>query len=241
MKSLVVVLCLAAIVSSGQADALNCRRFGYCSTSSRVRGGAVSGSYVYVVDDTFGLRITDAGELQSPAEGRNVDAQNTAWPGYVHRAGDYVAEAGGALVGGVLGSAGAGLVLGLVGAALFYSPGSAYPLISPSAWGFAGGAAIGIVLGYPAGCAWGTTTVGSWLNCEGNIGGAYAGAYIGLLLPPIGSPIGAVIGYNLGAEGGYASSIGTRVSPPAVALSVRSDRNRQRSLGFDCRLVTVRF
>src|SRR5512136_1656950 len=102
MKGLVVAACLAAVATSAQADSLDCRRDAHCLTPGRAWGAAVSGSYAYVADATFGLRAMDVREPQSRAEGGYIDAQNTAWRGHVPGAGDYVAEAGGALVGGVL-------------------------------------------------------------------------------------------------------------------------------------------
>jgi hypothetical protein len=184
-------------------------------------------------------------------------------------AGDYAAEAGGALLGGALVGAGATVVLGVAGAALA-SAASPY-----DDWAGLGGLVIGgatgVAVGYPLGCGLGATLVGRATHADGNTGGAYAGAYLGLLavLPAyvliaatvsvgrvavphpeaaVGCvaallpPIGAVIGYNTGVRGKSSqSSLGARLAPPTLAYSTRLGPDRQRYSAFDCRLVTVRF
>jgi hypothetical protein len=166
-----------------------------------------------------------------------------------------------ALVGGVLVGAGAGVVLGIVGFRLDVSgnPDSNMPGLAGSLIGAAGG----IALGYPAGCAMGTAMVGSWQERDGNTGLAYAGAYLGLpvgiglillgapqktglkiplcVLGGLAPPAGAVIGYNLTKKERQAMPFGARVSPPTLAFHIRPGPDRQRYSIFDCRLVTVGF
>jgi hypothetical protein len=200
----------------------------------------VSGSYTYAVHDAFGLRTIAVRNLQSPAEGVYSYAQDSARRVHVPGGGDYVAEAGGALVGGALVGAGSGYALGLAG------------------W-YLGGVAIG----YPCGCALGTTTVSSWLNLDGNTGAAYGGAYagmaagmamgvlvglvsrrwdVGLLAVGVLPPAGAVVGYNRGLPGTDSRRpSGARLAPPTLAYRTRLGPDRQRYSAFDCRLVTVRF
>jgi len=258
MKGLVVVACLAVVVTSVQADSFDRCRVGSCSTPAQARGVAVSSHCAYVADGTFGLRTIEVGYLQSPAEGGYVDAQNPAWRGHVPGAGDYAAEAGGALVGGVLVGAGAGLAGGFAGLAIWGPGDDPWPV----SMGFGFGAVGGFVLGYPCGCALGTTTVGSWLKCKGNTGGAYAGAYLVLLaaiplalagrgafgplyaIPPVLllAPAGAVIGYNTGVQRTSSrSSLGARLAPPSLAFCVRPGSGEQTYSAFDCRFVAVRF
>jgi hypothetical protein len=155
-------------------------------------------------------------------------------------AGDYAAEAGGALLGGVLVGAGAAAVLGLAGGFALFNPSGASGM--EQGGGAIIGALAGAALGYPFGCGLGTTIAGRATYADGNVGGAYAGAYIGLLLPFIGSPIGAVIGYNTGVQRTSSwGSLGARLAPPTLAYSTRQGPERQRYSAFDCRLVTVRF
>jgi len=156
-------------------------------------------------------------------------------------AGDYAAEAGGALLGGALVGAGAAAVLGLAGSFALFNPSGA-SAIEQTGGGAIIGALAGGALGYPFGCGLGATIAGRARYADGNVGGAYAGAYIGLLLPPIGSPIGAVIGYNTGVQRTSSwGSLGARLAPPTLALCTRQGPDRQRYAAFDCRLVTVRF
>jgi hypothetical protein len=258
MKGLVVVACLAVVATTARADSLDCCRVECCSTPAQAWGVVVSGHCANVADGTFGLRTIDVRELQSPAEGGYVDAQNTAWRGHVPGAGDYAAEAGGALVGGILVGAGAGLAGGFAGLAIWGPGDDPWPV----SMGFWIGEAGGFVLGYPCGCALGTTTVGSWLKCKGNTGGAYAGAYLVLLaaiplalagrgafgplyaIPPVllFAPAGAVIGYNRGVQRTSSpSSLGARLAPPTIAYRTRLGPDRKTYSAFDCRLVTVRF
>ncbi|MCX6841475.1 MAG: hypothetical protein NTX53_04215 [candidate division WOR-3 bacterium] len=171
--------------------------------------------------------------------------------------GDYAAETGGALLGGVLVGAGATAVLGFAGAVV---ASSANPYDDwAGLGGLVIGGAAGAALGYPFGCGLGTTLAGGALDAEGNAVAAYGSAYAGLALGALAGlatrrwevaipamvmlpPAGAVIGYNLGAtRNGHQSSFGARVSPPTVAFSIRSGRDQQRHFGFDCRLVAVRF
>ena len=71
-------ICLAAVVASAQADSVRCRRVGRCSTSGQASCVPVSGNYVYVDDDMFGLRTIEVGDLQSSADGACFDAQDSA-------------------------------------------------------------------------------------------------------------------------------------------------------------------
>ena len=171
------------------------------------------------------------------------------------RAGDYVGEAGGALLGGALVGAGATVALGFVGAGVASGT-------SQDEWaglgGFIIGGAAGVALGYPLGCGLGTTLAGGALDAEGNTGAAYGGAYAGIALGVLAGlvsrswevclltagvlpPAGAVIGYNIGAtRNGHLSSFGDHLAPPAVAFGIRSYRARQRQASFVCRLLTLR-
>jgi hypothetical protein len=195
MRLLMVAVCFATAVSVAQADSLNSRRVGYCSTPGRAWGVAVSGYHVYVADDMFGLRTVEVRDLQSPDEGVYSYAQDSARRAHVPGGGDYVAEAGGALLGGALVGAGAAVVLGAVGAA---AASSAYPSTSSESavfgWAIISGAA-GAAVGYPLGCGLGTILVGRATHADGNTGGAYAGAYIGMVVavPVALSGVGAVI------------------------------------------------
>jgi len=173
-------------------------------------------------------------------------------------AGDYAAEAGSALIWGVLVGTGAAAVLGYAAAA------AASPYDDPALGAFLAGAS-GAVLGYPLGCGLGTALVGRAAHTEGNTGGAYIGAYlfglpIGIGLALIGGisqysnswvsglapvffvagglapPVGAVIGFNAGG-----GSLAARLAPSALAYRTRLGPERQRYSTFDCRLVTVRF
>ena len=170
-------------------------------------------------------------------------------------AAEYLAETGGAVLGGGLVGVGAGALLGLAGYALFNNP------RGDQMWGEIGaiyGFVAGAALGYPTGCGLGTTVAGRALSADGNTGGAYGGAFLGmglgalaLFIPrsynvPVAlvamgtlSPAGAVIGYNIGAS--RESSFSARVSLPAVAFRLRSSRGRQSYTVVDGRLVTMRF
>ena len=172
------------------------------------------------------------------------------------RAGDYVGEAGGALLGGALVGAGATVALGFVGAGVASGT-------SQDEWaglgGFIIGGATGVALGYPLGCGLGTTLAGGALDAEGNTGAAYGGAYAGIALGVLAGlvsrswevclltagvlpPAGAVIGYNMGVRRTSSpSSLGARLAPPTLAYRARLGPDRQRYAAFDCRLVTVRF
>jgi hypothetical protein len=261
VKGLEVVLCLAAVVSAAQADPVNCRWVGRCSTPGHASCVAVPGSRTHAVHDAFGLRTIEVVDAQSLTEGAYFFAQDSAWRAHVP-GGDYVAEAGGALLGGALVGAGATVVLGVAGGALLSSHDAA-----GEDWGARLGAvlggALGVVLGYPSGCGLGTTIVGKALRADGNSGAAYGGAYAGmaagmtvgvlaglvtarweagLLAAGVLPPAGAVIGYNTGAPRNDAqSSLGARLAPPMLAYRTRLGPERQRYLSFDCRLVTVRF
>jgi len=155
-------------------------------------------------------------------------------------AGDYAAEAGSALIWGVLVGTGAAAVLGAAGFLALFNPSGASG--GEQGQGAYIGALVGAALGYPFGCGLGTTIAGRSRYADGNVGGAYAGAYVGCLLPLIGSPIGAVIGYNTGVQRTSSwGSFGARLAPPTLALCTRQGSDRHRYAAFDCRLVTLRF
>ncbi len=171
---------------------------------------------------------------------------------------EYLAETGGAVLGGGLVGGGAGALLGLAGYALLNNPRGDWMWGAIGAtYGFIAGAA----LGYPAGCGLGTNVAGRALGVDGNTGLAYTGAIAGMGMGALAlfiprsynvqvalvamgalTPAGAVIGYNIGASRESSpSSFGARVSLPAVAFSVRSSRDRQSYTVVDCRLITTRF
>ena len=199
----------------------------------------------------------------------NIAIGETPWDSaYVRRrpgASSYVAEAGGALAAGNLIGGGSAFVLGIMLVSFADLPSDPQFGGLGALGAFLTGAAAGAALGYPFGCALGTATVGSWMDCDGNTGLAYAGAYLGL---PVGiglvwlgalaqtpglaiplyvagglaPPAGAVIGYNLFApKERLPTYFGARLSPPALTFCTRSGLDRQTYYALDCRLVTVGF
>lgn len=169
------------------------------------------------------------------------------------RALDYLGESGGSLVSGALMGIGAGAAVYLfdfIGGLNADVGGILIQITSPF---------IGAVLAYPAGCAWGATSIGHGPNVDGNTGLSYGGAFIGLGLGVIAglathrsavgligigalAPAGAVIGYNIGAtEAEAPSALGARFSSPAVAFRIRLGPDRQAQTVVNCRVVTMRF
>jgi hypothetical protein len=157
-------------------------------------------------------------------------------------AGDYAAEAGSALIWGVLVGTGAAAVLGAAGFLALFNPSGASG--GEQGQGAYIGALVGAALGYPFGCGLGTTIAGRSRYADGNVGGAYAGAYVGCLLPLIGSPIGAVIGYNTGTSretGPFGLHRRYRLQLPAVALIGAELPDHSVEYGVKVQLAGLRF
>jgi hypothetical protein len=179
-----------------------------------------------------------------------------AEPGF----GLYAAETGGALLTGVLLTA--GTVLGADAALFGPTDDSDVELVLSMYL-----AMTGMVVVYPLGSAAGASIVGGIKQQHGNFGYSYLGALLGL---PVGygiaagglalagrspvlqvasvvagclaPPIGATVGYNLSRQSGAGyGRLEQRLIPPSIGVRSWSDLEGQTVVATDVRLLTVRF